>query len=385
MQALKMTIFGSFWDDQIYRGNLFLFERDGTITTLDWNHLIFDWSLPEPLKLPMDCAFRMGSYLYGLNMSRFLSDTEIFSIMSNKFSALLEMELSINLEDLIYKPYFKRQSNKFPFPHYDSLIYRDRLFSSSSKGIFSSRCGTGTKLPVSTKCVEVIDVPAVSMAAKYLCLALAAADNGLFEFNLGDGWQSKKLTNLSTLNCISCSWMYHSIFGGSFESAGGILASYKKMKSEDEEERDYRELESLTTAKEIFDRSSFTWGLQDKLCQLIPGGINIKRYNPWAKEKSEQLSDMGTFESGINSKDLVSATVATFGVIIETHDSLTVLKSDGNILRIEGEPVSWRIFPNSIDYLNQLHVVYKDRLEIWSFNHDYFINQEKKLLGVLHK
>jgi len=47
-----------------------------------------------------------------------------------------------------------------------------------------------------------------------------------------------------------------------------------------------------------------------------------------------------------------------------------------------GEPVNWRIFPRSKHYENQLHIIYNDRLEIISFNHDYFVNQNEKWAGI---
>ena len=31
--------------------------------------------------------------------------------------------------------------------------------------------------------------------------------------------------------------------------------------------------------------------------------------------------------------------------------------------------------------MNQLHIIYEDRLEIWAFNHDYFADQHQKLAG----
>jgi hypothetical protein len=34
---------------------------------------------------------------------------------------------------------------------------------------------------------------------------------------------------------------------------------------------------------------------------------------------------------------------------------------------------------------NQLHVIYEDRLEILSFNHDYFVDQEAKLSGITYR
>ena len=73
--------------------------------------------------------------------------------------------------------------------------------------------------------------------------------------------------------------------------------------------------------------------------------------------------------------------MAHFGVVIELEDSLLVLRSDEAIERIEGEVVSWRVFPRSRKYVNQLHVIYEDRLEIWCFLHDYFQNQDTKFYG----
>jgi hypothetical protein len=55
---------------------------------------------------------------------------------------------------------------------------------------------------------------------------------------------------------------------------------------------------------------------------------------------------------------------------------------DGNVTVIPGEVVRWRVYPRSKNYLNHLHLVYEDRLEIYSFNHDALVNQETKKIGI---
>lgn len=39
----------------------------------------------------------------------------------------------------------------------------------------------------------------------------------------------------------------------------------------------------------------------------------------------------------------------------------------------------------NLPFKNQLHVIYEDRLEILSFNHDYFVDQEAKLSGITYR
>ena len=77
----------------------------------------------------------------------------------------------------------------------------------------------------------------------------------------------------------------------------------------------------------------------------------------------------------------MSAKVALFGTVVEFDSGLVVLTSDGNRHRVAGEPVSWRVFPRSRHYEDHLHVIYDDRLEVHSFNHDYACRPARKNFG----
>jgi hypothetical protein len=79
---------------------------------------------------------------------------------------------------------------------------------------------------------------------------------------------------------------------------------------------------------------------------------------------------------------VIDAETAIYGVMVETDTDLSVLASDGRSYRVGEEPVNWRAFPRSLRYLNQLHVILEDRLEIWAFNDDFFVDQDKKKLGI---
>ena len=39
----------------------------------------------------------------------------------------------------------------------------------------------------------------------------------------------------------------------------------------------------------------------------------------------------------------------------------------------------------NLSFKNQLHVIYEDRLEILSFNKDYFVDQEAELSGITYR
>ena len=79
---------------------------------------------------------------------------------------------------------------------------------------------------------------------------------------------------------------------------------------------------------------------------------------------------------------MIDGSIAVFGTVIEYERDLLVLGTDHSRFRLNFEPVSWRVFPRSRFYTNQLHVVADDHLRILSFNHDYLLDQANKLAGV---
>ena len=75
-------------------------------------------------------------------------------------------------------------------------------------------------------------------------------------------------------------------------------------------------------------------------------------------------------------------TTTYFGNIIECENALIVIQSDNDSFTIEEPITRWRVYPRSKNYENHLHVILDDRIEIYSFCHDYFINQNEKEIGI---
>ena len=80
-------------------------------------------------------------------------------------------------------------------------------------------------------------------------------------------------------------------------------------------------------------------------------------------------------------KTAICAGVGLFGNVIEYENGLLIMQSNNEFFDIKGPITRWRMFPRSVRYENQLHVVLDEKLEIYSFNSDYFIDQEEKVFG----
>lgn len=396
MQPLKLTIPGEYWDSQIYAGRLYLFERTGDIRTVDWDRLMQGWPIEPGLRIAFECAFWRSDYLYGDRWSLLFSDDEIKTLIVNKFSSLAERQLEVSGTDL-EKYSVRRQKNPFPFPHSDSAIYRKNIFVVSPSGVYRATCSKSKGNPISSRPDRKWDAPVLAVDASYLTLALAAGDEGLFELPLTDqdDVSSDGPKKIGNRNCTDCNWTFYSIYGSS-HVGDGFLAAYRRVQHKRDSLFSERVFENLISAGNIFHNGrGYSWGNQDKLCQVSGSRVRIIRYQPWEEERPERLTDLGTIdlaESGdIRTIELspwkgevVAGVAALFGTVIECENAMVVVPSDGPTMTFPGEVINWRVFSKSVQYENQLHLIYDDRMEIFSFNHDYFVDQNQKWSGIRH-
>ena len=386
MSPLKLIIPGRYWDSQIYRGRLHLFGMAGEILTLDWDRLIDNLQVDDRLRLAVRSAFQRSDLLYGETATEILHDVEIRKIMSRRFHVLAQTPLELNRPETD-RTMAGKQDNPFPFPHADSEIYNRRLYVSSRTGVFAANCGGRTKHPVSTRIEPLSEMPVSAVRASYRSLALAAGEEGLWQYNLDDFTDGARAERIANHHCSECQWAFHSIYGSSSTGAG-VLASYLKRRelvewTEREEWR--RTLDRVIPDSEIFaDFESadgeYSWAAQDKICQVTNGSIRVAKYEPW--NERNPLRRLGVLPLARHGEAVVSAKVALFGTVVELDSRLIVICSDGTTLDICGEPVSWRVFPRSLHYENHLHVIHDDRLEVLSFNHDYRVDQQAKVSGI---
>jgi hypothetical protein len=393
VQPLKLVIPGAYWDCQLYQGWLYLFGRSGDILTLDWDALIGGMEVEEPLALALNCAFQRSDYLYGAAAAGLIANSEIREVISRQFSRLQERPLEVSAAR-VRKLSVGQQDNPLPFPHTDSEIYARKLYVSSKSGVNATSCNKRTKLPVSTRPQKVWDAPCLGISASYGSLALAAGSEGLFEKTIIAPDWTNELGNgdpkhLSSDHCSDCGWAFYSIYGSS--SLGhGRLVSYVREEMDDDTRTRRRRFDRIVPDDEIFGpeprgtETSYSWASQDKLCRATDGLIDVARYEPWKEQLHQRIERIGSLTIEGRPRSIVSATVALFGTVIELDSSVVIIPSSGPTVMLNGEPVNWRVFPRSKHYENHLHVVYDDHLAIFSFNHDYLVNQDRKVSGVRH-
>lgn len=389
MSFVRLTIPGEYWDSQIYRGTLYLFERSGSILTLDWAKVVDGITEDEGLKLAARCAFKRSDYLYRVASTGIFHDPEFKNVLFNRFQLLGNLELQLNAEDL-RRVFISRQDNKFPFPHSDCLIYSKKMYVSSTGGLYAAGCGSRTKHGISTRLEKLWDGPALSINASYGSIALALGDDGLWEYDIfttlqnGMVGKTQNPKHLANRHCSDCNWAYYSIFGSSTRS-NGFLAAYRREEQINDNYFTGRRFVRLIDDDELFSSfkghgTGYSWAAQDKICQASNGYVSVVKYKPWAD--NEELKPLGSLNLPRNGDPVISARIALFGTIVELPDKLEIIPSEGPVIELPGEPVAWRVFPRSHHYENHLHIIHDDHLEILSFNHDYFVDQNAKLSGI---
>ncbi|BAU13481.1 hypothetical protein LEP3755_40200 [Leptolyngbya sp. NIES-3755] len=387
---IKLIIEGYYYDSQIYSGFLYLWQMDGALIKVDWSALIRSFVVPDNLKFSIECAFLQGEYLYGNRWKPLFQDAEFKQLLQHKFHNLAQIEIRFSRKQLDQFVIFQ-QDSPFPFPHADNTIYNFNLYVASQEGVFESITKTKDNL-VSRK---MWDAPVVSISASYKTLALAAGSEGLFQQRLTKTHSNREPFNLNKQHSGKARWLYASLFSSSYFNEG-YLAEFKTISSEDKKELE-REFVGIQPSESIFSNlfnyqsdsspTKYTWGVQDKLCRATHDSVEVVRYNPQVqRDYDRKFYHLG--EVKINQDlhgDVIGGDSSLFGFIVESDNGLLIIDSEIKVTWLEGEPTNWRVFPRSKYYTNQLHVIYEEYLCVFSFNHDYFVDQSKKKVGVKYR
>ncbi len=399
INPLVIRIPGEFWDSQIYSGRMYLFTINGEIITLDWNHLLKAFQVPQELDLVFHAAFKQSNLFYGNLGTRILKDQEFNNLLESKFSRLSEINLDI---DNLNLPKVRIQDNPYPFPHADSTIYQNHLYVVSRDGIFEKDIDRNIENPFEEPSVRLWDGNSVQISASYNTLAIAGGEDGLWQYEIESDNNRGETNQISSRRCDRCGWAYWSIYGSSYR--GGFLAEFNKG-SESKDQRLYRlpdlpiedifdfnpnqkksdeserKLNKIIDADEVFNHHGYSWAGKDKIYNIGANELNVTVYHPYRRVKPK-LTPFAGINHSTSPESIISADVSSFGAIVEYQDQLTVYLSDGNQFNIMGEVINWRVLPRSKFYENQLHVIFEDHLAIFSFNQDYFVDQNRKMFGM---
>lgn len=391
MRSVKFTIQGSYWDSQIYSGELLLLDDQGSIHKIDWRAAVdFIANQNINIQTALRVAFADSDLFYNEKVRKILRDPLIEHPIKDQLGLLGSKSLDVNKN--YWKKFWRTEDTPFNFLPTDTDIYYNHLFAGGESGLFSVPRTGGDRGRLFDKLASKhhdANILQVKASDRYTAIATAAGSDGLFEFPFKKDEEQilQGERRIANRPCSACDWAFRSVVGWTPDSA--FLASFTED-TDRKTNKNSRKFERIVEMDEIFknkidsqNNSGFTWGSREKLYRFTDTGIEVTDYQPGNKKSSSSSNFLqrGHVDVNFDSTSVIATGTAPFGTVIELDDSVFVLRSDGKIEKYDGEPVHWRIFPRSDHYSNQLHLIYEDRLDIISFVHDYFVDQDKKLNG----
>lgn len=399
MQPLKIVISGNYYDCQIYRGRLYLWTFKGSLQVFDWEHIVQSQIIDKYDWLPITLGFIDGHYLYKPEANRIFNDADFRDLLSNRYEKATKYSIVLSFHDIENSLIGEQNvpSNLLPT---DTEIYGNTLYYINETGLYkaSAHRNRSEKYPVSSRPTKLWDCILLSLKAnKYPQIALSGGCEGLFELNMISNNHPAKLIQVEDFSSIYkisdrhsslANYSFLSLYNTSFIADSFMALFNWHIKDQAGKDAFYREYDFLLSDQEIFDNinqpKSISWGIEDKLYQTTSNGFNVIKFNNNAKEDrgEKRFTKLNSISfDNINGR-VINGGSAYFGNIIECENALIVMQSDGDIFTIPEAVTRWRVYPRSLNYENHLHVILDDRIEIYSFNHDYFISQGDKKLGI---
>lgn len=387
MQPAKISIIGDFIDSQIYRGRLYLWTLDGMLCTYNWNDIVDSLYEDDKEKLAYTFTFKDGHYLYKHSLTEIFQDEDFRELLMRKMNVVSSKTHIITLSQLRK---FLIQEQDVPGGEIptDTEIYNSMLYFINDNGLYQSTAHRKSGNPVSSKPFKLWDCKLLSIKAnKFPQIALSGGDDGLYEFDASDSGSTRfkhqvenRIGQISKKHSSFANYNYLSIYSSSLVDSSYM--AYYGWKTEGSKYQREQQGEYFQDA--IFEhKQGLSWGAGDKIYLANESGIDIVKFSNDKRSRAENktFSPLDHYKKQIK-KQIIGGSTAYFGNIIEFIDGLWVVRSDDQITRINKPVTRWRIYPRSINYENQLHVILDDRLDIYSFNHDYFISQVKKTMGL---
>lgn len=395
MQSVKISLPGSFWDSQIYSGELMLFGDSGEYHKINWSAIVDEIADNNPdIQTAIRVAFSDSDLFYTSKVRKILIDPLIAAPIKTQLNSLSQVDLQFEMERVGRN--WATSDSPFDFLPIDTDVYYSNLLACGEYGVFSASRGMDSKRSDGYRKHFDGSVLRLKASNESTAVAVAAGSDGLFQipYVIDSNRSFGEVEMVSNRACSSCDWAFQSIVA--WDTTSAFLAHFDKR-----EAKNRRQLERIFDSvidEEVFfggsqATSSYVWGSHEKMFEIKGDALSVVNYDPReqrSKNKKEykkiapkdRFSTLGTLGGiGFSADQIVASGTAPFGSILELADRIVVLRSDGEIEQFPGEAVQWRLFPRSERYSNQLHIIYDDKIVIVSFTHDYFVNQSTKLTG----
>ncbi len=387
MRPLRLQLSGRYWDAFLYDGVLYAFTLDGKLERYRWDSLIRAIPWGQSLSPVAWHLLARGRMWYSTTMQQLLRSPTFSQFLQSQIEILSSRKWTVSRT---FMAKFLIDAEDAPnFPHSDVEAYYNQLFVASPAGIYQetlAKRGSGGF-------TQVTDLPSLRISAGYSALGIAAGADGLWEHSVLDlgprGVRDAQGLLLSEASCHACSWARFDLVGSGIDGRSVIAAFTKPARRttagtfvpDEYEDLDHAFLETID-GQAILGESKFAFAAGDQLFSLAEGNVTAVTWNPY-KRRAGFGADPSQANLGRRSQrvpnsvqgEVLDAVGTIFGIVIETQQRLTVLASDGSTAHFT-EPTNWRAFPRSTRYVNQLHVVNSQGIQVNAYAHDYFIESK---------
>lgn len=328
MRSVSITIEGSYWDSQIYSGELILFEDDGALNRIYWGGIVDGLAEKNPdIQTAIRVAFSDSDLFYNQKVLRVLRDPLIESPIKAQLDKLADFSLSLDMQR--WKLYWSRESTPFEFLPTDTEIYYNTIFAGGDEGLFSfPRQSSSNSRFFKEKLTKHHDsrVFQVKASERFTAIATAAGNDGLFDYSFSRSQVDKlgKPRRIAARPCNACDWAFQSVMGWS--SSGAFLASFKEEKIPDSKKKnrtfdrvvDQDEMFHQADLVDDFRKGDFVWGSREKIYRLTSSGIYVGSYSGGlgGSNGQDEFSSKGFIDLELKDKEVISTGTAPLGRLL---------------------------------------------------------------------
>lgn len=388
MQVVTIRLVGEYWDSYLYNDQLFLLSRDGVLEIYRWDELVNELAEETEFDTELRHLITRGRAWYGLAVQNLIHGTGVRAELVRAVNSLA-LEPFV-LSRRVLRRHLKMETEVEGFPSTDIEVFGNQMFVGSTDGVFATPLARVDEIDLSRSAI-LLDTPAVKLSASYNRLAIAHGADGLSDLAIGKfellyEHDPREHKLISTQRCDSCSWASFDIVASAAGSGGYVNAFSKPIR--DEPTPQIREKLGTVGSSDLFGiDDGFLVGAGNLLVLAREGELWTESWNPYRRREDfgidvAKITSPALMARQTTTTEPIDAAVTVFGTVLELDERLVVYRSDGKQQTLDGEPISWRVFPRSQRYLNHLHVVREDRLDILAFTHDYFQPSQHRSLAM---
>lgn len=331
MRHSEIKIRGDFWDTFIYMKYLVLITYENELIICNWKHIQNDF-------------FRRTNLQY------------VFEINEEQLHKYIIYKKKIPLKSLLA----------------DFCIMDKKIYITNDEGFFSCNI----LLDIQDECdfVKLWDNRSFSLNSNRKGnIALSCGSDGLIEFsqrkdnlNIHLKEYEKNLYLVSSNHSTFSNYNEFDIYNISAIDEPELLHFNLGMHFDKRELKKYKLSEILnfsnSRSSHQYEQGMVSWLHKNNIYRII----NSNQIEVISYDKNFFISKgIMSFQSWKGK--ILSGMSCSFGNIIECENALVVNFSSDSFLNIEGEVTKWRTYPNSRTFLNHLHVIHDDCLEIYQF------------------